>query len=83
MQQGKLQQQLLHGILRSNSPGVFCKKVALKTYGGITRNDLYDTICMNLIRFSNLFIQIRRDRTHPSFKNCIMQVLMQKVATIS
>ena len=32
LQQGKLQQQILHGISRSSRPGVFCKNVALKTY---------------------------------------------------
>ena len=34
---------------------------------GITWNDLYETICMTLIRFWNLIIQIWRERTHPNF----------------
>ena len=36
LQQGKLQQQILHDISRSSGTGVFCKKVALKTYAKFT-----------------------------------------------
>ena len=38
LQQGKLQQQILHGISRSSRPGVFCKKFAFKTYTKFTEN---------------------------------------------
>ena len=36
----KLQQQILHGISRSSSPEVFCKKHALKTYAKFTGKHL-------------------------------------------
>ena len=38
-QQDKLQQQILHGISRSSSSGVFCKKVALKTLVTLLKRD--------------------------------------------
>ena len=40
LQQGKLQQQILHGISRSSRPGLFRKKVALKTYAKFTGKHL-------------------------------------------
>ena len=36
LQQGKLQQQILHGISRNSRPEVFCKKSTLKTYAKFT-----------------------------------------------
>ena len=40
LQQGKLQQQILHGISRSSRPEVFCEKATLKTYAKFTGKHL-------------------------------------------
>ena len=40
LQQGKLQQQILHDISRSSRPEVFCKKATLKTYAKFTGKHL-------------------------------------------
>ena len=37
LEQGKLQQQILHDVSKSSRPEVFCKKAALKTSAKITR----------------------------------------------
>ena len=44
LHQGKSQQQILHDISKSSCPGVFCKKVALKTYAKLTGKHL----CLSL-----------------------------------
>ena len=41
LQQGKLPQQILHGVSRSSRPGLFCKRVkTLKTYAKFTGKHL-------------------------------------------
>ena len=50
--------------------------------GGFTQKDLHDTICMTLFSFKISSYKSEEVDLILSFKNHIMQILMQKVVTI-
>ena len=51
--------------------------------GGLTQNDLYGTICMTLSGFKISSYKSEEMELILSFKNRIIQILMQKVVMIS
>ena len=51
--------------------------------GGLTRNDLYGAICMTLSGFKISSYKSEEMELILSFKNRIIQILMQKVVMIS
>ena len=55
----------------------------LLTKGGLTRSDLYDTICMTLFGFKLSSHKSEEIELILSFKNRIIQISMPKVVKIS
>ena len=61
LQQGKLQQQILHGISRSSLPDVFCKKAPLKTYSKFTGKHLRWSLFLIKLQAFRLATLLKKD----------------------